>query len=96
MHNFISIEPIKHEGLMPSMDIFADLDKTVTVVFTGKNGGDYDKRAAAEQGLKEGVILTVSNIEVGSWNSEVYFEEIPGVSFNSVMFLELENYLALQ
>lgn len=95
MNNFIQIEPINFTGLMPSMDIFTNYEEPVTVVFTGRNGSDFDKKFAADHGLKEGALLTVSNIEVGSWSSSVYFQEMPEKSWNSVMFLELDQYLAL-
>lgn len=96
MSNFLKIEPIKFAGLMPGMDIFSDFEEEViTVVFTGRNGTDFDQKRARDLGLSEGVLLTVSNVVMESFSSEVYFREIPGEAFNTVMFLEVENYLFL-
>ena len=54
------------------------------VLFTGKNGTDYDQ-AVAQSLLTIGEVYTVRALNVGNWHSEVFFEGL-FVGFNSVMF----------
>ena len=67
------------------MDIYAQ--PGTKVIFLNQNGTDYDLQNAREH-FKEGDVLTVAKTEVGSWSTSVYFKEVPGVGFNSVMFQE--------
>lgn len=55
------------------------------VVFTLKGGGDSDKRAAAERGLKVGQSYEVENIDVGDWYSYIRLKGFDA-SFNEAMF----------
>lgn len=52
--------------------------------FLAKNGYPHQLEAAKAK-MKEGEILTASNIRVGSWESSIEFEELTG-RWNSVMF----------
>lgn len=52
--------------------------------FLAANGYDHQLEAAKAK-MKEGEILTVNNIRVGSWESSIEFEELTG-RWNSVMF----------
>jgi len=55
------------------------------VLFTGKGGYEIQKEYA-KKFLIEGEEYTVLKLEVGSTSSEVFLEEVPGKSFNSVHF----------
>ena len=50
-----------------------------------ENGSNYDKKKTPEY-LKVGGVYTVSQIDIGSFNTYIYVEEVPNVKFNSVMF----------
>lgn len=65
------------------MNIYASENDTVK--FLNKNGTDWDRQYANKH-LKEGEILTVDNVYVGNFNSDVEFKEHPGIRFNTVMF----------
>lgn len=60
------------------------------VVFLNENGYDHEPEYARECGLVEGETYTVECTEVGGWRTEVYLQEFPGKSFNSVMFRDAE------
>ena len=68
------------------MDIYAR--PGTKVKFLGKNGYDYQLKEASEM-FEVGLVLTVKSIEVGDSSSSVVFEEMPGKSFNTVMFEEV-------
>lgn len=59
------------------------------VVYLGKNGYDSEQKAIEKMGVKVGDILTVKYTDVGSWKTDVYFDEV-GSYHNSVMFEDLE------
>ncbi len=64
-----------------------DLDtaKGERVVFTGKNGYDYDREHAAEY-LRVGESYSVDEIKINSSSSRVRLTEFPQFTFNTVMF----------
>lgn len=49
------------------------------------SGYDYDQELARKY-LKENEEYTVKVIDMGNWRTELIFEEVPGVEFNSVLF----------
>ncbi|UGO47671.1 hypothetical protein MCCARTNEY_97 [Bacillus phage vB_BanH_McCartney] len=59
------------------------------VKYTNTGGRDHD-RQQANLHFKEGQILTVQEIYVSSWSSEVEFVGYPFLKFNTVMFEDLE------
>lgn len=65
------------------MDIYGESGNKVR--YTGEGGYESD-RTYANQYIDVGSILTIKHIEIGGWTTYVTFEEIPGRSFNSVMF----------
>ena len=66
-----------------SMDIYSSIGTKVT--FLNRNGTDFD-RVEAEKILKIGEVYTIANIDVRDYISYVTLEEVPGKTFNSVMF----------
>ncbi len=56
------------------------------VVYTGHNGYDADK-IHANGHLEVDGTYTVDHTEVSSWHTDVFLKEVPGVPFNSVMFI---------
>ena len=48
--------------------------------------GFINERETAAEYLKLGQEYTVERTEVGSWKTDVYLVEFPGVAFNSCMF----------
>ena len=60
------------------------------IVFLNKGGYEL-QREFANEFFEEGQILTIKEIEVGSWSSEVYVEECErNMGFNTVMFADLK------
>lgn len=55
------------------------------VRFLAKNGMPYELKRALEQ-LDEGHILTVKRVKIGRSSSSYTFVELPGETFNTVMF----------
>ena len=49
-------------------------------------GSDYDRKIAWAAGLNSSYAYTVSEIEVEAWSSAIWLEEVPNVSFATVMF----------
>jgi hypothetical protein len=70
-----------------SMDIYSK--PGVVVYYLGENGYDGD-REYANQYMRKGLAFTVKTISIGTWRTDVEFEEIPGKWFNSVMFEEVK------
>lgn len=70
-----------------SMDIYA---KPNTKVYFLDENGDVGECDAARQFMQKGDVFTVKEIEVGSWSSRVFFNEMPTRAFNTVMFEILE------
>ena len=67
------------------MNIYATPGSRVR--FLDENGNDCDKVKALKF-LKRGKVYTVASTDVESWHTDVYLREIPGESFNSVMFAD--------
>jgi len=66
------------------MNIYAQAGSKV--IFTNpEDGYTYDQEHAKKY-LVKGEVYTVANTEVGSWRTDVYLEEFPDTSFNSVHF----------
>jgi len=87
MMELCRIGPFKKSGTFtPGADAWVPSK----VVFTLKGGGDSDKRAAAERGLKVGQTYEVESIEVGDWHSYLRLKGF-NVSFNEAMFEQFGN-----
>jgi len=69
-----------------TMNIYAE--KGAKLVFLNRNGRDHESAEARKHGLTEGAIYTVERTEVGGWYTDVYLQEFPDKSFNSVMFAD--------
>ena len=69
------------------MDIYAK--NGTKVVYTGKNGNDYDQQHA-DKYLKVGNEYTVHTTIVDDWDSTVNLKEVPGKLFNTVHFEDIE------
>jgi hypothetical protein len=67
-----------------TMNIYAQKDHKVR--FLNKNGHTNEPENACVIGLIEGAVYTVEKTVVHSWSTEVYLQEFPSYSFNSVMF----------
>jgi hypothetical protein len=65
------------------MNIYAK--KGDKVRFLNENGREAERAYAAEI-LKEGKAYTIDHTDVYGWHTDVYLQEVPGKSFNSVMF----------
>lgn len=65
------------------MDIYAKPGSKVK--FTGR-GGLASDRLFASTYLRIGQEYTVESVNAGNWSSAVILKEIPGKSFNTVMF----------
>lgn len=50
-----------------------------------KNGYGHDQDKAARH-LVKGQTYTIDHTEVHSWHTDVFLQEFPNVSFNSVLF----------
>lgn len=72
------------------MDIYSSPGTKVR--FLNQNGHDYQREDALKY-FAEGQVLTVDEIDVGSWSSSVKFQELPGKWFNTVMFGRIETEL---
>ncbi len=70
-----------------SMNIWAG--KGDKVRYSGKNGYDSARERASKVFFVDQV-LTIDRVEVDNSSTAVYFTEIPGQSFNSVMFEDVE------
>lgn len=53
------------------------------------SGRDYDIKLAKKE-LKVGQIYTIDYTDVGSWHTDVYLVEKPGIPFNSVHFANVK------
>jgi len=69
------------------LDIYAE--PGTKVKFLNKNGYEIERSNAAQH-LNTDDIYTVSNIDIGNFNSLVELEEFKGKYFNTVMFMEIE------
>ena len=66
------------------MNIYAETgDK---VVFSNPNAGYNGDQEMCKKYLEVGKVYTVEFTEVYSCSTDVCLEEVPGISFNSVMF----------
>lgn len=72
------------------MNIYAKEGTKVTPVFKdGKAIGGYDSDAKqVEKYLKEGEWYTVDHTDIHNWSTDVYLQEFPNTSFNSVCFVD--------
>lgn len=69
---------------MNSMNINAHYG--TKVIFSNPNSGyEYDQELAKKH-LTVGKTYTVNHVDIHSWHTHVYLQEIPGVAFNSVLF----------
>lgn len=68
----------------PTMNIYAKNGDRVVYAFP-KHGRDWDRVQATEH-LELGKTYTVDRTSVGSSNTAVWLQEIPGIAFNSVQF----------
>lgn len=59
------------------------------VLFLSENGRDSELERARKF-FQRGELLTIKEIEVGMYSSEVEFDEYPGKTFNTVMFADYE------
>ena len=67
------------------MDIFSP--KGTRVRYTGK-GGYETQRKKADEYLDVDAIYLVERTKVGGFHTDVYLQEFPDISFNSVMFIK--------
>ncbi|ALA12997.1 hypothetical protein TSARBOMBA_109 [Bacillus phage TsarBomba] len=79
MYNFLGKE--RHESDTPPHGRL--------VKYTNTGGTDHDRKQANLH-FKEGQILTVQEIYVSAWSSEVEFVGYPFLKFNTVMFEDIE------
>ena len=70
------------------MDIYAQ--PGTKVVFANPDAGYEHHQETAKKHLTVDAEYTVDRIDAGNWHTDVYFEEVPGVPFNSVMFDDQE------
>jgi hypothetical protein len=68
------------------MNIF--VSEGTRIVYTGKNGRDYDHKDA-KIALTIGGTYTVDHIDVFDWYSRVFLKEVPEKAFNTVIFREV-------
>ena len=74
--------------ICPSMNIYAlEGDR---VRFSNENAGTENDQFLAEHYLQLNDIYTVDYAEVGNSHTNVYLKEVPGFSFNSVIFTDVE------
>ncbi len=71
-----------------TMDIYSKPGSKVVFEYP-ENGYEYDKEQALKL-LRVGGIYTVERTCVYPSSTEVYFEEVKGASFNTVLFKSLE------
>lgn len=45
--------------------------------------------------LEVGKTYHVEDVDMGSWHTDVYLEEFPGVPFNSVLFEEVKKHVRI-
>jgi hypothetical protein len=68
------------------MSMRIDTEPGERVVFKYPTHGYESDQKLATKYLQENEEYTVSAIEVGNWRTDVTFDEVPGVQFNSVLF----------
>lgn len=75
----------------PSMSVNAQRGHKVTVTERSiANGYPLDEEKARRY-LKVGQVYTVERMDVHDWSSTIVLQEIPGVEFNSVHFIDAKN-----
>jgi hypothetical protein len=73
------------------MNIYSEKGTKVTVTESSLNNGyKYDSETAKKY-LTVGETYTVDHTIVHSWTSDVYLEEFPDISFNTVCLVDLDN-----
>lgn len=70
------------------MDIYARSGHKVLVTVEGMNSGYEHHKETAKKYLVVGKTYTVDHTDVSSWHTDVYLQEIPGIAFNSVHFID--------
>ena len=85
----LGFKPTFEEMENETMDIHSK--PGTKVIFTGNNSHDWEQEEARILFVPGISILTVSGIDIGSFETSVFFEEVPGRSFNSVMFANLKD-----
>lgn len=68
------------------MNIHAKKGSKVVVTEKTKNSGYSIDAERVAKHLEVGKPYTVDRTDVSGWRTDVYLEEVPGVSFNSVNF----------
>ena len=76
-------------GFRPAMDIYAE--PGTKILYPNREDVVESERKFATRHLKPGSIYTIKKIDRGNWSTAVYLEEVPGISFNSVLFVDLEH-----
>lgn len=69
------------------MDICSKIGSKVK--FARVKAGYKHHQETAEKHLKLGETYEVERIDTGGWHTDVYLKEVPNVSFNSVMFVNV-------
>lgn len=70
-------------------DIYSKKGTKVKPIFKNgqlQHGYDTHKKEASKY-LKEGQVYTIDRTDVDSWHTNFYLQEFPGISFNSVHFV---------
>ncbi len=73
------------------MNIYAKPGSQVKVTGDSFNNGLTENRVDIAKHLKLGKIYTVLKTKVHNFSSEVYLQEVPGVSFNTVNFEDVKD-----
>lgn len=73
-----------------SMNIHAKAGHLVTVTEQGMNNGYQSDKDHAKKYLSIGEVYTIERTVVDNWHTDVYLNEIPGIVFNSVHFINYE------
>ena len=82
---------IENEGAWPiPMSLDTPVGAKVRFLDDVRMGSDYDRKIAWAAGLDSSEPYTVSEIEVEAWSSAIWLEEVPNVSFATVMFENLK------
>jgi hypothetical protein len=74
------------------MDIFKAVSDGKIVFYYPQNGMKGDVDRAEKYQLKVGKTYTIDFVDTGSWSTDVFLKEIPNVAFNSVQFVDLQEY----
>jgi hypothetical protein len=78
-----SVDPDNPALQYEAMDIASP--RGTKVRFTGYGGYEFEQKLARTL-LTVDAVYTVERTEIGAWSTDVFLNEVPGKSFNSVMF----------